>query len=484
VSALGDTYFSSLETRVRKVTASTGIISTIAGYSGDVGEKGDGGLAVNAQLYINGLALDSGGDIFISVYPAGIREVNATTGIISRVAGIGFAGFSGDSGPALIAELRVPYGLAFDSAGNLIFVDQANYRIRKITFVPQTLITPAIAWATPAAIPYGTALGATQLNASALVAGSSVYTPAAGTVLNAGQQTLSVTFTPVDTTHYQAATATVTLTVNKASATIGLASSGALAFVSNPVTFTATLTAAGAPTGSVSFYDGTTLLGPGTVSAGAATYTTSSLAAGTHSITAVYSGDGNFTSVTSSAVTETIENFSVGIGTGGSSSATASPGGQAVYTFAVTPSAGNVFAGPITFTVTGLPSGGTATFSPSSIAAGAGATNVTMTVSVPAPAEARPLLRPFGGGALPLALGLILLPFAGRLRRASRRLNKMACVLVLGVAGLAFGVGMTACGGGGSGTKTTNPEPQTYTLTVSANSGSLSNTFNVTLVVQ
>ena len=357
--------------------------------------------------------------------------------------------------------------------------------VASATYTINLPITPSITWATPAAITYGTALSAAQLNASSTVAGSFAYSPAAGTVLNAGQQTLTATFTPTDTTNYTTATATATLTVNKTTATIGLASNTALVFVSNPVTFTATLTAsAGATTGTVSFYEGATLLGQGTVNGGAATYTTSVLAAGTHSITASYAGDVNFMPVTSSAATVTVENFSVGIPSGGNTSVSATPGGQAVYTFAVTPPTGNVFAGPITFAVAGLPSGGTATFSPSSLAAGAGATNVTMTVSVPASAEAQPLPRAFGGGALPLALGLILLPFAGRLRSVSRRLNRMACILILGTAGLALGAGLTACGGGGSGGGTTNQGPRSYTLSVSANSGPLSNTFNVTLVVQ
>ena len=73
--------------------------------------------------------------------------------------------------------------------------------------------TPVITWATPAAIPYGTALSGTQLDASASVGGTFVYSPAAGAILTAGTHTLSVTFTPTDTTDYNTATATVTLTV-------------------------------------------------------------------------------------------------------------------------------------------------------------------------------------------------------------------------------------------------------------------------------
>ena len=74
--------------------------------------------------------------------------------------------------------------------------------------------TPTISWATPAAIPYGTALSGTQLDASSTVAGTFAYTPAAGTVLTAGAQTLSVTLTPTDTTDYTTGTTTVSLTVD------------------------------------------------------------------------------------------------------------------------------------------------------------------------------------------------------------------------------------------------------------------------------
>ncbi len=82
--------------------------------------------------------------------------------------------------------------------------------------------TPAITWATPEVITFGTALSAAQLNATANVPGNLVYNPIAGTVLNSGSQNLSVTFTPTDTGNYMAASASVTLTVNKAAATVSI----------------------------------------------------------------------------------------------------------------------------------------------------------------------------------------------------------------------------------------------------------------------
>ena len=96
---------------------------------------------------------------------------------------------------------------------------------------------PVVTWSTPAAITYGTALSATQLNATASVAGSFVYTPAAGTVLGAGSQTLSVTFNPTDATDYSSVTQTVSLLVNKAALTV-TASSPTVAFGSAVPTIT------------------------------------------------------------------------------------------------------------------------------------------------------------------------------------------------------------------------------------------------------
>jgi hypothetical protein len=81
-------------------------------------------------------------------------------------------------------------------------------------------VTPTITWSAPAAITYGTALSAVQLNATASVPGAFAYNPATGAIPGAGSQTLSVTFTPTDTVNYTTATATQTLTVTKAVPTI------------------------------------------------------------------------------------------------------------------------------------------------------------------------------------------------------------------------------------------------------------------------
>jgi hypothetical protein len=94
----------------------------------------------------------------------------------------------------------------------------ANYEgVFVMKFGPGSQTTPALTWSAPAPITYGSALGNGQLNASANVSGTFVYTPPAGTVLPVGNgQTLSVTFTPADAADYTAASCSTTINVNAA----------------------------------------------------------------------------------------------------------------------------------------------------------------------------------------------------------------------------------------------------------------------------
>jgi hypothetical protein len=80
--------------------------------------------------------------------------------------------------------------------------------------------TSLITWSNPSAITYGTPLGASQLNATASVPGTLIYSPVAGTILAVGPHTLTVNFTPTDTTDYSPASGSVSITVNQANSLI------------------------------------------------------------------------------------------------------------------------------------------------------------------------------------------------------------------------------------------------------------------------
>ena len=120
--------------RIRVVDAAAGIITTYAG-NGTQGSSGDGGPATSAELHTPfGVAVDGAGDLFIAdTQNNRIREVNATTRIITTVAGTGAPSYSGDGGPATSAGLNNPTGVAVDSAGDIFIADQRNNRIRKVT---------------------------------------------------------------------------------------------------------------------------------------------------------------------------------------------------------------------------------------------------------------------------------------------------------------------------------------------------------------
>jgi hypothetical protein len=128
------------------------------------------------------------------------------------------AGCANPSSPTLTSLMAVatPSVITVGAAAGLRAM--ANLSDGTVQAAPTAAATtaPAIVWQTPAAIQYGTALSGAQLSARASAPGAFAYFPAAGTVLNAGTQTLSVTFTPADTKTYSTVTASVNLVVNQA----------------------------------------------------------------------------------------------------------------------------------------------------------------------------------------------------------------------------------------------------------------------------
>jgi len=465
--------------RVRMVSAQTGIITTVAG-NGNPGGTGDGGPATAAEVSPAGLALDSADNLYIANGEDGVRMVPAGGGNITRVVGVGYSGFGGDGSAATMAELCGPDGLAFDKAGNLYIADYCNYRVRKVG-------PPVPAAAPTFSLAAGTYSGAQTLTMTDATQGAAIYYTVDGSnpTTSSSAYTAPITVSSSETvkaiavaTGYTvSAVASANYIIRPAPDLGAINSSLNPSLTGNAVTFTVGVSSnAGSPSGTVAFMDGTVQLASVTLSGGSATYTTSALGVGSHSITAVYSGDNTFGTMTSAALTQVVESFSIAPSSGSSSTATASPGGQAKYTLSVTPpAAGN----PLVFSISGLPAGATATFSPSTLAAGASGTNVTLTISLPASASAVPAVHSFPRGTWPVALALVLLPFGGRLRRASKR---WAFLLLLLIAPLAIGFGVSGCGGGSS--QQTQPSTQTYTLTVTGTSGTLNQSTTLTLVVQ
>ena len=135
----GNLYIADRENhRVRKIDTS-GNISTFAGI-GKAGFSGDGGPAVRAKLNLpSGLATDKKGNLFISDRSNDRIRVVDKKGVIRTYAGSGVAGFQGDAGPALKAQLDKPFGIALDEAENLYIADRNNNRVRKVS--PEGIIT-------------------------------------------------------------------------------------------------------------------------------------------------------------------------------------------------------------------------------------------------------------------------------------------------------------------------------------------------------
>ncbi len=576
---IGDTH----NQRVRMVTFSTGLISTLAG----TGVKGfaDGPAGSSVLARPRGVALDSSGNVYFADSDnQRIRSISG--GTVATTAGNGTEGFSGDTGSSTSASLDTPRTLALFST-SIAFADTANNRVRTLTNGTLNTIggqAPAqseiIALGGPSSVVYGTGTltaifsngtntatgpvtfldgltspavvgtalltgNTASLNTSLLAVGthyivasyagdgnnpatvSGVYvlvvtpvqltalanpvsllygqpiptlTGTLNTVLAQDAGKVTATFATAATITSAPATYPITVSLSgssaanytvvlgatsgsvaiaKAPSNIALSSSSATPIFGTSLTLTATVTSTttGTPGGTVSFYNGVTLLNttPATVSGGVATFSLTTLPIGAQSLTAVYSGDTNFLTKTSLALPENVlpPDFTM----------TATPAVQTVlplasvnYTLTLTPQ-NPTFVYPVGLSTSVLPTGITASFAPSSINTGAGTSTVVMTLSASGLAELRS--APLRGW--PTALALLMLPlvFTRRMRQGARRLSRAGKTL-LALLALVMASSLMACGGGGFFSHST----QSYTVTVTAVSGPVIHTTNVTLTVQ
>ncbi|CAN5215102.1 hypothetical protein BH09BAC5_BH09BAC5_15580 [soil metagenome] len=139
----GVMYISDGNHRIRKVDVN-GVITTFAG-TGTMGFSGDNMAATSAQLNTPaGLAFNSAGDLFIADYQNHrIRKITMSTGIITTVAGSIGMGFSGDGGAATSAQLSSPTGVCWEAKDNMVIADQGNARVRRVDHISGDIATVA-----------------------------------------------------------------------------------------------------------------------------------------------------------------------------------------------------------------------------------------------------------------------------------------------------------------------------------------------------
>ena len=338
LDAAGDLYIADMGNgRVRRVDAVTGVITTVAG-GGSSSIIPAAGAPATSVLLSNpvGVAIDASGSFYFSD-PGynGVNKVDAATGTLRRIAGTGSAGFTGDGGPATLAELNYPSGVALDSFGNLYIADYYNNRIREVSAAaaPASFPNTGLGLMSPIQSVVLSNIGNSNLSIGSITATADflvdpsgtctgLATLAAGVTCNlamlfqpqqAGARTGNITVTG-DALNQAGSTQRVALTgsgLTVATATsLVLSTADTIAF-GTAVILTADVTpyTAGSvtATGTMSFQDGATLLGTVPISsAGAASITVPAFAVGAHSLTAIYAGDTNFTTSTSSSVLLTV----------------------------------------------------------------------------------------------------------------------------------------------------------------------------------
>ncbi len=309
---------------------------------------------------------------------------------------------------------------------------------------------------------------------------TAAYSRTAGETVAGSPYTISAALSPAAVLgNYDVTYGTAAFTITKAVTSAALQTSAANVMLKSDVVLTAKVTSPnGAPTGSITFLDGTTVLGSGAVdNGGTATLTVSTLAGGAHNLTAVYGGDSNFSGSTSTATNLSVQDFQLAISGGSVTSVTVLPGAVATYQLTLSPTGGTSFPAAVTLALTGLPAGATYTITPATIAAGSG--TQTVTVRVQTAKVAASLHR---GGTRTVLLGLALLPMLGlvHLGWAGARRNKRAVLMLCLL--LTFGIlGMTSCGGEPGFMKQAS---QTYNLQLNATSGALQHSAALTLIVQ
>jgi len=311
------------------------------------------------------------------------------------------------------------------------------------------------------------------------------YTTTATQTSPAGNYAIGANVSGTSAANYIATIHPGTLAITPAATITAIATSGSPATVGANVTFTATVTTAtGVVSGVVNFSDGSTLLGTGTLnSSGIATFSTTTLAVGSHSITAAFQTNTNFTS--SSAALTQVMAAATGSFTISASPATQFIKGAGATVYQVTLTSVGAFAGQINLACSGLPADATCTFASNPTLTAGGTATVAMTVNTTA-ADAelhKPALRNFNPADLaPITaaavfpveltgLGVFFAGFRRRKKLGTQKIRLLAVILFsLGI------LGLTGCG-------CPSTAYQTYTINITGTSVSFTAPAQSTSVV-
>ncbi|MGO8794943.1 MAG: hypothetical protein ACLQLC_08980 [Candidatus Sulfotelmatobacter sp.] len=482
------------DSRIREVTASNGIINTVAGNGGR-GYSGDGAAATAANLDTPyGIFVDLSGDIFIAdTDNAAIREVVAATGFIQTVAGIApvaplttaTPGFSGDGGQATSAELNSPQGVFGTASGALYIADTDNQRIRELV---------AAVFVTVAPNPVNVVVGAEQQFTATVTGSSNTAVTWQVNGIVGGSSTLGIG-TISTTGLYQAPTTVptpATVTITAISAADGTTSGSAQATI---VTASTNVTVTVSSGGATQVYTGTT-------QQFSATVTGSTNQAVNWYVEGSFAGDTTFGTIDSSGLytapttvptpaTITVTAYSQAASNALGSTQitiiaapsaaepapqTISPGSSATYNLTLNENTGAPGqAMTLSCLQSTLPPSGTCAFTPPTITPGSQAVPFSLTISVPSTSAS--LNHPKN---MRLTLFCTFLPLAGILfigtglrdrRRRWLHLLAVAFFLIL----------LNACGGSGSSSTGTGSGPQTYNVKVQGTTAAQPNPVTITI---
>ena len=457
--------------RVRQVDAG-GILRTIAGLGGTQG----------GNLTLAGATTDTygTGSVTASVGgAAGFGAVNLLDTINGQVTSLGSQPLIGSTSTFSVAQLGAgSHSLTATYAGDALHASAVSSALA-LTIRPASLSATLQSFSMLYGQPVPTLTGSLE---GVLAQDAGKVNLALGTTATSssapGTYLVTAALAGPSAGNYVLAASAAAITIAKAPSAITLNASQAAAVVH------VASTTSGSPGGAVQLLDGTAVIQTATLSAGGdASFALNTLSNGSHTLSAVYAGDGNFTGGTSVPMLIT-----TGPGTGPDFILAATgqtilnvPGGSpAVYSFSVSPLNGSL-SSSVQLSVTGAPSGAAINFNPAYLPPGGTLTAFLMTVQVPQTAK----LDPVPSGRWPATFAM-LLPLGWLCTRQRRKLPGMMLLVILSLGMLAA----TGCGdrinvlSGGAGGKAARTYQMTVTGTATSSSGSLiQHSANVTLIV-